>query len=221
MERSNDNQGQPQVVTEESRVLLLLIIQLSEKANELSRLLLTGADWSLQIIHIVMQWRDMLFQINQQIQPLINIAVFQQASSLLNGFIWCLDFSILPQWAKELFALSTSARRLAWGRPRRFQEYVPVIRYMIEELEYTSIQVRDIVGLIGVTITARQLRRILQYEGISHTNVNNDDNFVAALIYHGRFVSGALTYNEGILAIQGYLLSEFGSFINLIISPIV
>ena len=169
-------------------------------------------EWDILCTQAVVDWRN---AVNNFYNSVVTVGTewADIATDSLSIIIWMLDLAIVPSWFRQVFVDAFDQVQTR-GRPRRFQEYIPLIRCMIEDLDYTNRAVRTTMRIFGVDISARQLRTIIQNERINRSRIRcRNVNDVAAIIHHERFESGLmahLTYGEGLVAIQGRLFNGYG-----------
>ena len=130
--------------------LVEVVLVLLQPVVRMIAMLLEFRHSNLNVIHISIQWRDMLHTIWEQLQPLIQyFEIMDALSDILILACWLLDLAIVPQWIRDTFAQCFENTRTV-GRPRRFKRYAPIIRVMIEKFDYTNARVRRVFQALGV-----------------------------------------------------------------------
>ena len=195
--------------------VLTIVIELLDTGTQIVDILSSQNDWPTRCINDALEWRDMLQNIGNSLNIVDNVEIIDTAVGAIKLLCFYLDLAILPPWTRELYVASLNQPQNRVGRPPLFQPYVPLIKTMVEQLDYTNQEVRDMLKQFGVNIDARQLGRLMTRENIIRNVIHVNDDELSEIIRYLRFETNTVTYGEGYRAIQSYLVTEFGLRISL------
>ena len=131
------------------RILLQLAILLIESTVDIVLLLFSHDNWDLRSKNAVIEWRNTLHGVSDDLQVINHLECIDLVISTLNDLCWALDLGVIPSWTRSMFIDAFSQPNHV-GRPRLFQQYAPIIRFMITHLRYTNRETRDALAAFGV-----------------------------------------------------------------------